>query len=76
MATIQIKSVPEKAHAILRARAGAAGMSLQEYLLGKIVEMTTKPTLAEVLERVEHRSGGSLPLGDAAELLREARAAH
>ena len=76
MATIQIKNVPDAAHAVLRQRAAAAGQSLQEYLLGKIVASTRKPTLDEVLNRIEYRSGGSVPLGAAADQLREERDSH
>jgi len=76
MATIQIKNVPDAAHAILRQRAAAAGQSLQEYLLGQIVASTRKPTLDEVLDRIEHRSGGSVPLDAAAEQLRAERGSH
>jgi len=32
VATVQIRNVPESVHRIYRARAAAAGMSLQEYL--------------------------------------------
>ena len=37
MATIQIRNVPEPVHRIYRARATAAGMSLQEYILAELV---------------------------------------
>lgn len=76
MATIQIKNVPDAAHAILRQRAAVAGKSLQEYLLGQIVESTRRPTLDEVLNRIEHRSGGSVPLEAAVDQLREERDSH
>jgi plasmid stability protein len=76
MSTIQIKNVPDTAHAILRQRAAAAGQSLQEYLLGQIVASTRRPTLDEVLNRIEHRSGGSVPLAAAADQLRQERDSH
>lgn len=37
MATIQVRNVPEAVHRRYQARAAAAGMSLQEYLLAEIV---------------------------------------
>jgi len=60
MTTIQIKNVPAGAHAVLRQRAAAAGQSLQEYMLSLIDRVTQRPTVDEVLARIEHRSGGSL----------------
>lgn len=71
--SIQVKDVPDDVHAKLRLRAGKKGYSLQEYLLRKLVEEARQPDLDEVLERASHRSGGSLPLATAAELLRAER---
>jgi antitoxin FitA len=73
MATIQIKNVPEEAHAVLRRRAAAAGQSLQEYLLTWIERATSHPTVDEVLERVGHRSGGHLSPDDVVNQLRAER---
>ncbi|MBV9382297.1 MAG: antitoxin [Streptosporangiaceae bacterium] len=73
MATIQIKNVPEEAHAVLRQRAAAAGQSLQEYMLTWIERATARPTVDEVLERIGHRSGGHLPAGLVVRQLREER---
>lgn len=55
---IQIRDVPDDVHAVLRTRAAAAGMSLSEYLRSELIAMTSRPTLAEVLERVRSRHGG------------------
>jgi plasmid stability protein len=60
MTSIQIKDVPDGVHAILRARAAADGKSLQEYLLGRLVEEASGPTLEEVLDRAGGRAGGSV----------------
>jgi len=68
--TIQIKNVPDEAHAILRQRAAAAGQSLQEYMLSWIERATARPTVDEVLTRIGHRSGGHL---SAAEVVRQLR---
>jgi len=73
MATIQIKNVPEEAHAILRQRAAAAGQSLQEYMLAWVERATGQPTVDEVLARVGHRSGGQLTGEFAVRLLRDER---
>lgn len=74
MPNIQIRSVPEKTHTVLRRRAREAGMSLQEYLLGMVNEAAARPTVAEVLQRAEKRSVGRFRLQDAVEDLRADRA--
>lgn len=60
MATIQIRNVPAAAHRVYRTRAAAAGMSLQEYLLGEIVRNASLRTPTELVHEVEElmRSGG------------------
>jgi hypothetical protein len=73
MPSVQIKDVPSDVHSVLRQRAAAAGQSLQEYLLGRLVAEARRPTLDELLQRAEGRAGGSTPLRDAARLIREDR---
>ena len=73
MATIQVKNVPDEVHAVLRARAAAAGQSLQEYLLGRLAEESSHPTLEEVLSRAGGRAGGSVPFDAAVSAIREER---
>lgn len=73
MKAVQIRSVPEETHRVLRRRAAAAGMSLQEYLLAALKEMAARPTLAEVMERAGGRGGGRVRLGEAAADLRGER---
>jgi hypothetical protein len=55
MATIQIRNVPEPVHRTYQARAAAAGMSLQEYLLAEIVRGARLRTPADVIMDVENR---------------------
>ncbi len=52
MATIQIRDVPEDVHATYRARAAAAGMSLQAYLRRELEIGATRRTPAEIAEEV------------------------
>lgn len=73
MPNIQVKNVPDDVHAVLRRRAAAAGQSLQEYLLAELTRMGRAPTVAEVVERIGHRSGGRLTLRQAEADLREDR---
>jgi plasmid stability protein len=74
MPSVQIKDVPDSAHAVLRRRAAEAGQSLQEYLRAKLVEEASRPTVDEVLSRAGGRAGGSVPLRQAARQLRAERA--
>jgi plasmid stability protein len=73
MPSIQVKDVPDDVHATLRRRAAAAGLSLQEYLLGRLVEEAHTPTLDEVLDRAGGRAGGRAPLTTAARAVRSDR---
>jgi hypothetical protein len=75
MPSVQIKDVPADVHSVLRQRAAAAGQSLQEYLLGRLIAEARQPTLDELLRRAEARAGGSTPLRRAARLVREDRGA-
>jgi antitoxin FitA len=70
MPSVQIKDVPDHVHAVLRRRAAAQGRSLQEYLLACLTADAERPTLAEVVGRIEHRAEGDLPLSAAALLAR------
>jgi len=54
---IQIRNVPDDLHRRLKSRAALAGMSLSDYLLREIRESAEKPTLEEMRERLESRSG-------------------
>ena len=73
MPSVQIKNVPADVHAVLRRRAVAAGQSLQEYLLGRLIEEARQESIDEVLARAGERAGGSLPLTLAARTLRAER---
>lgn len=73
MPSIQVKDVPSEVHATLRRRAAAAGMSLQEYLLSRLIAEAASPTLDELLERAGHRSGGRAGLRDTTKAVRADR---
>jgi antitoxin FitA len=73
MPSIQIKSVPEDVHAELRRRAEKAGKSLQEYLLGRLVEEARHPSLDDLLDRAGRHRGGRVSFEFASEVVREDR---
>ncbi len=58
--TIQIRNVPEALHRALEARAAWAGMSLSDYLLGEIRQVTEPPTLDEMRARLHSRARTTL----------------
>lgn len=71
---IQLRSVPDALHRMLKARAAMAGMSLSDYLLGEIKEIAERPTLAELRVRLHKREPVAVEL-DTARLVREEREA-
>jgi antitoxin FitA len=76
MPSIQIKNVPPEVHETLQRRAQRSHQSLQEYLLSHLLEEAARPTRAEMLERIEGRSGGAFSFEDAVRLIRTERASH
>ena len=69
MPTIQVKDVPDETHRVLRRRAAEAHQSLQEYLRSNLIEQASRPTLDEVLDRIDHRSGGRATLAETGAIL-------
>ena len=53
---IQIRHVPDDIHKILKIRAVEKGLSLSDYLLRELTKMVKRPTLDEVLKRIEKRA--------------------
>jgi len=76
MPSIQVKDVPAEVHSTLRRRAAAAGQSLQEYLLARLIEETATPTLDEVLDRAGGRAGGRAGLETATKVVGFERQSH
>jgi antitoxin FitA len=75
MATIQVKNVPDEVHRVLKHRAVEEGQSLQEYLLAKLTEDTSKPTMKEWIRRIESRpdSGARVSFDEVVQIIREDR---
>ena len=69
---IQLRNVPDALHRKLKARAAMSGISLSDYLLGEIKEIAERPTMSEMLARLESREAVSVPL-DLVGILREER---
>jgi plasmid stability protein len=80
MATIQIRNVPDAVHRAYRARAAAAGMSLQEFLLADLISGARLRSPAELIAEVSARQHAEGVDGfsqvSSAEVIRRDRDAH
>jgi antitoxin FitA len=73
MPNLLIREVPEDVHAALQRRAERRGQSLQQFLTSELRRLVERPGVEEVLDRIEHRTGGQVGLRQAAEDLGEER---
>lgn len=69
-----MRDIPEEIHATLQRRAAQRGQSLQQYLSGELKRLAEKPSLDELMDRIELRRGGRGGFREAAEALAEERA--
>jgi antitoxin FitA len=73
MSNVLVRGIPEDVHAALQRRAERRGQSLQQYLSGELRRLADRPSLEEVLDRIDRRQGGRVGLAQAAEDLAEDR---
>ena len=71
MPNLLVRDIPEEVHAALQARAQQRGQSLQQYLAGELKRLAERPSLQEVLDRVERRRGGRVGLRQAVDDIAE-----
>lgn len=76
MPNVLVRDVPEDVHTALQRRAEQRGQSLQQYLAGELRRLAERPSVDEVLDRIERRSGGRVGLQQAADDLAEERQRH
>jgi plasmid stability protein len=72
---IQIRNVPDRIHRALKVRAAREGVSLSDYLLSELEDLTARPTPVEMRDRLEAREavhGGESSV-DVVRAVREAR---
>jgi hypothetical protein len=67
MPNVLVRDVPEDVHVALQRRAEHRGQSLQQYLTGELTRLVQRPTLDEVLDRIELRRGGTVGFTQAVE---------
>ena len=72
MPTVQIRNVPDGLSRELKARAAREGRSLSDYLLRELERVASRPSRAELYERILGRDPGS-ELPPASEVLERER---
>ena len=65
MPNVLVRDLPEEVHAQLQRRAEQAGQSLQQFLATELKRLAQRPSIEEVLARVERRSAGRVGLEQA-----------
>lgn len=74
MPNVLVRDIPEDVHAILQRRAEQRGQSLQQYLAGELRRLAERPSMEEVLDRLETRRSGRVGLTQAVRDVSEERA--
>lgn len=73
MTNLLVRNLPDDVHSALQRRAKLHGQSLQQYLANELTRIARRPSLDEVLDRIDRRSGGDVGLARAAKDLAEER---
>ena len=73
MPNVLVRDLPDAVHAQLQRRAKSQGQSLQQYLVAELKRLAERPTIDEVLDRIEQRRGGRVGLDQAVADLTEDR---
>jgi antitoxin FitA len=71
MANVQVRDVPDDVHRRLKAQAAMAGQSLNEFLLARMKDIASVPTVSELAARIQARSPYDGP--SSADVIREER---
>ena len=73
MPNVLVRDLPEDVHAALQERAERRGQSLQQYLATELKRLAERPSVDEVLDRIEKRRGGRVGFTQAAQDVSEER---
>ena len=73
MPNLLVRDIPDDVHAALQRRAQQRGQSLQQFLASELRRLAERPSVDEVLERIERHNGGRVGLQQAADDLAAAR---
>jgi antitoxin FitA len=71
MPNVQVRDVPDGVHRRLKAQAALAGQSLNEFMLARMTEIASAPTVPELAERIRSRTPYRGP--SSADVIREDR---
>jgi plasmid stability protein len=74
MRNVLVRDLPDEVHAALQQRAERRGQSLQQYLASELKRLAQRPSLEEVLDRVDQRRGGRVGFTQAADDIAAERA--
>lgn len=69
---VQVRNVPDEVHDRLKSRAALAGMSLSDYLKSEMIDLASRPSIAELDRRVRSRPASAVTVADAVAAVREA----
>jgi plasmid stability protein len=73
MTNVLIRDVPDDVHGELLRRAEAAGQSLQQYLRSELQRLVSRPTMAEILDRLDREASATIGFDEALAARDEAR---
>lgn len=73
MPNVLVRDLPAEVHAQLQRRAESQGQSLQQYLTAELKRLAERPTLDEILDRIERHHGGKVGFDQAVADLAEER---
>ncbi|MGO9343983.1 MAG: FitA-like ribbon-helix-helix domain-containing protein [Acidimicrobiales bacterium] len=67
MPNILVRNIPPEVHVALQRRAELRGQSLQQYLAAELARLAERPSLDEVLAKIEEQNGGHVGFAQAVE---------
>lgn len=73
MPNVLVRDLPDDVHARLQQRAERQGKSLQQYLIAELKRLAQRPSVDEVIDRIERHSGGRVGFDQAVADLSEDR---
>ncbi|QIK67283.1 hypothetical protein G7072_13825 [Nocardioides sp. HDW12B] len=74
MTTITIRDVPPEARDALAARARSSGRSLQEFLRAELIDLSRRPDMGELADRIRSRKESTRTSVTPEQILREVTA--
>lgn len=73
MTAITIRDVPEPVLRGIKRKAAQSGKSLQAYLLDLVTRDQAKPTIAEMMERLDREASAHISVADVLDAIDEGR---